>query len=340
MPATIPFSLQNVNGDPFADGGNINITTGTTSDAVFTEFDTVSLSNVADGDTITIGGLVYHYDYLGSHDVRGDPDQPAAYIRIVGPLPEGGTLTEGTTFAIDLTGEPGDPDYPNLQNGNTKGSVNDLDTTSEVQFPGVACFLKGTSVLTTKGEMAVEDVRAGDLLVTLNAGPQPVLWVGKNKRSFYDNDLRQKPVLIAAQALGRDAPVRDLAVSPLHKVLLVQEDNVEVLAPAKGLVSRPGIRRMNGRTQAEYFHILLPAHHIIFSEGLATESFYPGAMAIQMLSPRQRLEIEQVLPCLKEKPDAYGPKARTTITCRQAEELPRNIQGVAYSRSFSTLLAS
>lgn len=78
---TITLTLQNVNGDPSVDGGNINITTGTTVDAVFNEQSgSVSLSTVSSNDSVTIDGFTYTYEYLGSGDVRGDESQPAAGI--------------------------------------------------------------------------------------------------------------------------------------------------------------------------------------------------------------------------------------------------------------------
>jgi len=146
--ATISLTLQNVNGDPFVDGGVINITTGTTPGAVFNEpSGFVSLRTVLQNDTVTIGGFTYSYDYLGSGDVRNDPGQPAAFIRITSSL-DGGPLAVGETFAIDLTGQPGDPDYPNLQNGNTKLQVSNLNTADPVQFPGIPpvdYIVEGTS---------------------------------------------------------------------------------------------------------------------------------------------------------------------------------------------------
>ena len=90
---TVTITMQNVNGDPATSGGNINITTGTTEGGLFDESGAVSLSSVESGDTLEIGGFVYKYEYLGSHLVRGDPNQPAAYIRIVEPLPPGAPLS-------------------------------------------------------------------------------------------------------------------------------------------------------------------------------------------------------------------------------------------------------
>lgn len=330
MPSTIPFTLQNVNGDPFLDGGNINITTGTTPNAVFTEFDTISLSNVAGGDTVTIDGVVYNYQYLGSHDVRGDPLQPAAYIRIT---TVGGTIPEGTTYAIDLTGQPGDIDYPNLQNGNTKGDVASLDTTTAIQFPGVVCFAAGTALLTPNGEVAVENLHIGDLLQTADSGAQPIVWIGSTKIAFDTENERQKPILIAAQALGKNTPKRNLVVSPQHKILLQSTHRQGVLAPAKGLTAQRGIRVMVGRKEVEYFHVLLPAHSIIFSDGLATESFYPGETAMKMLTSKQRAEIKTAMPSLDKNHISYGPQIRACLTRRQAEELPDGQNGFGFSET-------
>ena len=78
---TITLTLQNVNGDPETSGGNINITTGTTTGAVFNELSgSVSLSTVLLNDNVTIGGFTYSYDYLGSGDVRSDVNQSANQV--------------------------------------------------------------------------------------------------------------------------------------------------------------------------------------------------------------------------------------------------------------------
>lgn len=326
MPASLPFTLQNVNGDPFVSGGNINITTGTTQNVVFNEFDVVSLSNVAAGDVITIGGVEYTYQYLGSADVRGDPLQPAAYIRITS-VPPGGTLSIGDTFAIDLTGQPGDPDYPNLQNGNTRATVSDLDTSTPIQFPGVPCFAAGTCLLTLSGEVAVEFLKIGDYLQTADDGAQPIIWIGSTKIVFNAYNEKQKPILIAAHALGTDTPHRDLVVSPQHKILLENNDHQGILAPVKGLTAQRGIRIMKGRKEVEYFHVLLPKHSILISNGLATESFYPGETGMKMLNRTQRDAIEVAVPSLRKDLSVYGPQVRICLTRRQAEQLPKGQHG-------------
>ncbi|WP_201722215.1 Hint domain-containing protein, partial [Sulfitobacter sp. HI0023] len=71
---------------------------------------------------------------------------------------------------------------------------------------------------------------------------------------------------------------RDLLVSPLHRVLirdslaalLFGED--EVLIAARDLVNDRSVLRKPGG-DVTYVHLMFDRHQVVFSEGLATESF-------------------------------------------------------------------
>jgi len=319
---TISLTLQNVNGDPFVSGGNINITTGTTAGAVFFEDGVVSLSTVATNDTVTIGGLVYNYDYLGSHNVRGDPTEPAAYFRIVGPLPAGATITVGSTFAIDLSGQPGDIDYPDLSNGNTKGSVAELDTTTEIGFPGAVCFALGTRVSTPGGWRLVQSLKSGDLVDTSDHGPLPVWFVTRSQHHWSSDPHKDKPICIKRGALGSELPHNDLCLSPQHRVLLRNSvSGEEVLAAAKALTKLPGVRQKNGARATAYFHIILKRHAILNAEGILAESFYPGEQALKSLPSLQRAAIHKLIfaDAEREASSAFMP-ARPFVKVQQARQ--------------------
>lgn len=275
MPTTIPLELQVVNGDPATSGGNINITTSTVSAAVAEEEGAVLLSTVASGDTITISGLSYSYEYLGSHLVRGDPDQPAAYFRIAGPLPSGSTLSVGDTFAIDLTGEPGDPDYPNLQNGNTQGDVASLDTTTPIQFPGFVCFAKGAHILTDKGDVPVENLRAGDVVKTLDHGPKKIERVLHRKLEFNDENSNHKPIEFKPGSLGENLPTSTLCVSPQHRILLKLAGE-ETLVAAKGLIHKKGVRIKKAAEQLIIIIWSLTSMRLSSQKVLQLNPFYLG----------------------------------------------------------------
>ena len=315
--ATISLTLQNVNGDPALSGGNINITTGTTVGAVFNETSGfVSLHTVLANDTVTIGGFTYSYVYLGAGNVRGDPGQLAAFIRITG-APAGAPIPVGTTYAIDLTGQPGDPNYPNLQNGNSQLTVAALDRSTPRQFPGVPCFAAGTLILTPRGEVRIEDLSVADCVRTMDSGDQPIRWIGRRRLSGADLAANPKivPIRIRAGALGNGLPRTDLVVSPQHRVLVRSRiaERVfgvpEVLIPARKLLPFDGVELACTAQGVEYIHLLFDTHQIIHSNGAPTESLFTGPEALKSLRPEARVEIETLFPELS-RPDFAPVPAR------------------------------
>lgn len=64
---------QDVNGDPFVNGGNINIVNGSTTQIIFKEVDD-RLGDPIAGEKVSLDGGVTQlsYELLGYGDVRGD----------------------------------------------------------------------------------------------------------------------------------------------------------------------------------------------------------------------------------------------------------------------------
>ena len=191
------------------------------------------------------------------------------------------------------------------------------------------CFTPGVRILTPTGERAIETLEIGDMVMTEDAGPQPIRWIGRRTMVFTADNAGHKPVEIKAGAFG-DLPHRSMAVSPQHRIVLAGEDvaarvgECEVLALAKGMTGHPGIRVMKGKRRVTYITLLLDRHHVITAEGLKTESFYPGPMALDLLPAAQRLTIEALFPALFEDPKTgYGAPARHVLTRRETEDLVR-----------------
>ena len=44
---------------------------------------------------------------------------------------------------------------------------------------GVTCFTSGTAILTPGGDVLIDELCVGDLVVTADNGPQPIRWIGK-----------------------------------------------------------------------------------------------------------------------------------------------------------------
>ncbi|MEL7461118.1 MAG: Hint domain-containing protein [Pseudomonadota bacterium] len=161
----------------------------------------------------------------------------------------------------------------------------------------IPCFLEGTRIETDCGAKPVEDLEAGDLVRTADAGYQPVKAVMSRDVVFGPPALeKERPVLFQPGSLGANMPTAPLAVSPQHRVVVHDAAGSEWLCPAKGLLGRPGVRRMNGRRQVRYVHLILAAHQVVFAEGAPAESFYPGAYARDRLPPRIRQVLDQIGP--------------------------------------------
>ncbi|WP_298908147.1 Hint domain-containing protein [uncultured Aliiroseovarius sp.] len=304
--ATIKLTLQDVNGDPFTSGNNINIVTSQTPNAVFNEpSGTTTLEIVSAGDTVTIGGFTYTYDYLGSGDIDSDPTLPAAFIRITGSSDPNATIPIGTTYAIDLTGQPGDPGYPDLPNGNTKLGVADLNTTDPTPFP---CFVAGTLIETLDGPRAVEDIEVGDMVWTMDNGFQPVRWIGTAEVAA-EGDMA--PIEFAPGAIGNTAALR---VSPQHRVLVsgwkaeLYCGSDQVLVAAAHLVTGDAVRRLSGG-QVTYVHLLFDQHEIVETDGALTESLYIGPESVKALPQESVEELLTLFPELMSRAGQY-PVAR------------------------------
>jgi hypothetical protein len=132
------------------------------------------------------------------------------------------------------------------------------------------CYLRGTRLATQWGEVAIEDLRIGDLLLTRGQGLRPIKWIGRQSfdSRFIRANREQIPVCIAAGALGVNQPVRDLWVSPGHSMLLG-----DVLVLAKTLVNGVTITQDDMPGEVHYYQIEFETHDCVLAEGAWSESF-------------------------------------------------------------------
>jgi hypothetical protein len=138
----------------------------------------------------------------------------------------------------------------------------------------VACFAAGTRIASLGGEIAVERLRPGDLVETLE-GMVPVRWIGRRRIDLATHPLpeRARPVRIAAGAFGPDAggapmPRRDILLSADHALFIEG-----MLVPAGSLINGTTIRPALDAETVSYFHIELDRHGVLRAEGLPAESW-------------------------------------------------------------------
>ena len=135
----------------------------------------------------------------------------------------------------------------------------------------VPCFLAGTRIAVPGGEVAVETLRPGDLVLTADGRSVPVRWIGRRTLATPFVPEPRRPVCIAAGALGAGLPTRDLRLTPDHALFL---DGLLVQAGA--LVESAAIHRMSAGElgpRFEVFHVDTAAHELILAEGVPAETF-------------------------------------------------------------------
>ncbi len=174
-------------------------------------------------------------------------------------------------------------------------------TAERQSFDYVTCFVRGTSILTGAGEVAVEDLCVGDEVETVDNGLQTIRWIGRATHITQGNLI---PVRIEAGALGEHLPTRALVVSPQHRILVRSKiahritGSGEVLIPAKKLIGLPGIELAKNSGIITYFHILCDRHEIIFAEGACSETLLLGPLATSYIEPDVYRELIEVFPNL------------------------------------------
>jgi len=177
----------------------------------------------------------------------------------------------------------------------------------------IPCFVAGTRIRTPRGDVRVEDLCPGDMVETLDDGPQPLRWSGRRRVAARG---ALAPVRIRPGTFGAH---RALMLSPQHRILFrdVQAEmlfgEADVLVAAKDLVDGDAVTVIEGGT-VEYVHLLFDRHQVVFSEGIATESYLPGPQTAAMFAPETLAEITTLFPDLDpESGGGYSPAARRTL---------------------------
>ncbi|MFK7940427.1 MAG: Hint domain-containing protein [Roseovarius sp.] len=234
------------------------------------------------------------------------------------------TLASGQQVQLNLDGTLtviGDGDTEEFAFTYTAASSAGGTDVGFVTVNSVPCFVAGTLIKTPNGNVAVESLQPGDMVITKDNGAQPLRWIGTRtveaKGEF-------APIRIKANALGTHDT---LMLSPLHRVLirdslaeLLFGDN-EVLVAARDLVNDHSVRPVEGG-DVTYVHILFDQHEVVWSEGLATESFFPGPQTTQSFEADIVQEICALFPEIDpETGQGYSPSARRTLKRYEAKLL-------------------
>ena len=285
-----------------------------------------------DGADSLLGGAGNDTLVLGDQDTAEGGDGDDLFVIDASAL-GGGAITvvggEGDEIngdTLDLSGvlDPGSIILTNSDDdaGGLSGTATLIDGTvvnfSEIET--IICFTEGTAIMTPSGERRVETLKAGDLVVTLDNGPQRIRWIG-TKTVRASGSLA--PIRFLKGTIGNH---RDLLVSPQHRMIVggylsqLHFGEPEVLVAAKSLVDDFSATVDYGG-MVTYVHMLFDRHEIVLANGAPSESFFPGNQGLDTLSDPSRDEIFRLFPELRTNLGAYGPASRVCIKPTEARAL-------------------
>jgi hypothetical protein len=186
--------------------------------------------------------------------------------------------------------------------GKAGGKNGDVTITSS---ESTICFLAGTMVRTPDGEVPVETLKPGDLVVTSDDRNIPVDWLGIQTVSLrFADKLRVLPIRIRAGALADNVPSRDLLVSVDHALLV---DGALIQAGA--LVNGASIvRETNVPTILTYYHVEVEDHSLILAENTPAETFVDN---VDRLNFDNWQEHEALYPNGKQVNELPFPRAKS-----------------------------
>ncbi|MGB0968786.1 MAG: Hint domain-containing protein, partial [Halocynthiibacter sp.] len=111
----------------------------------------------------------------------------------------------GEVFVLNASGEPDLSASAPIQFDVTGVSAHagvsaiyDLKNSAS-SYTGYLCIAEGSEILTQRGPVPIELLRKGDLVMTLDSGMQPLLWIGRKGVMPCEED---PAVWIAADSLG------------------------------------------------------------------------------------------------------------------------------------------
>jgi Ca2+-binding RTX toxin-like protein len=294
----------------FGGTGNDSIDGGTGNDIIDAGADNDTISGGAGSDTITTGtgadfitgaswgGGVGVIDTVTDFDPSLDIADLSGQFATLTAMRNATTIVAGNAYVTLPDGSivifNGITDPAQLTNGNTL----------------VPCFTPGAMIDTPHGPRAVETLRRGDLVLTEDAGPQPLAWIGdvtvSAERLAQSPNLR--PVLIPKGSLGNGLPDADLLLSPQHRVLIsgwrvqMYSDAADGLASARHLAAAAKLPAPQTIGPVRYIHLMFDSHQIIRANGLPTESLQPGLAAVSGFAPKAREELFALFPDLRAAP--------------------------------------
>lgn len=257
--------------------GNTQFTvTGTLQDPQSAGF------NNAQGGSYSLQGTNIHIVHLiwgtGGNVSYGTGSTPANvkvdWMSGAGQNDNGNNSTITVTKGYDVDNN-GIPLFQSGKNGNNNWNIS-YGSDSKGYKPGQACFLSGSMIRTSEGDIAVEDIQIGDEVLAFDwknnkEVTRPVVWAGKahaTVRPELSDDEAGWPVRILKDAIADGVPYKDMLITAEHCLFFRDR-----FVPVRMLVNGVSIFYDKSITSYDYYHVETEQHSVITADGMLTESY-------------------------------------------------------------------
>jgi hypothetical protein len=131
------------------------------------------------------------------------------------------------------------------------------------------CFCEGALLRTPSGDMPVESLSAGDMVVTWSGAHRRITWIGEGKvLATRGRRNGATPVIVRKGALADGVPHTDLKVTKGHSFLID-----DVLIPVEFLVNHRSILWDDRAQEVSIYHVELESHDVLVANGAPAESY-------------------------------------------------------------------
>jgi Hint domain len=135
--------------------------------------------------------------------------------------------------------------------------------------PYTTCFCAGTRIAAPDGEVPIEHLAVGDLVLTRTGAARPIVWIGIGRvLATPGRRNAATPVIVRRSALADDVPRHDLRLTKGHSLYFD-----DALIPVEYLVNHRTILWDDHAQEVTIYHIELESHDVVLAEGAPAESY-------------------------------------------------------------------
>ncbi|WP_163847018.1 Hint domain-containing protein [Pseudooceanicola aestuarii] len=190
-------------------------------------------------------------------------------------------------------------------------------------------FARGTLIATPNGPVAIEDLRPGMQVNTVEHGPMMVSWLGSmtmlpNARAA--DPVQSRMTRITSERFGPARPFPDLVAGPGARILNRPEalrgagGQGAIFSPARDFVDGDSVISVKPQSPIEVYHLMTERHATVIAGGLEVETFHPGYGLTELMGPNLLKAFMRLFPHL-ETPADFGVLSHPRMTRKAVRTL-------------------